>query len=145
MASLWEGKGVPLWSKNRYGVPAFVGGLSRPWYNPYFNTVWNEIINAMPGFNGGTLTPDEAYSLIAFIFAKAEIIPQDAVMNKETLPKVKMPQRDNYLPTDLEILVDVKKRGCYKTFTICEPIAVPEGAFQPPPYSEWDEFKQSRP
>ncbi len=134
---LWEGKGRPLWSKNSYGVPAFAGGLSRVWYVPYFNMVWNAIVNGMPAYNGGSLTPDEAYSLIAFLFYKGELIPEDMVMNKDTLPKVKMPQRDNYIPADIQELADVKKRGCYKTFSICDPIEVPEGAFQPPPYSEW--------
>ena len=137
MASLWEGKGRPLWSKNPDGVPAFVGGLGPPWFQPFFNMIWNAVINAMPGYKSGTLTPDEAYSLVAFIFAKAEIIPQDMVLNRETLPKVKMPQRDNYIPANVDDVLDIKKRGCYKTFSICEPIEVPDGAFQPPPYSEW--------
>jgi cytochrome c5 len=44
-----------------------------------------------------TLSDDEVYALCAYLFAANNLIPQDQVMNAETLPKVKMPNRDNFI------------------------------------------------
>jgi cytochrome c len=44
------------------------------------------------------LSPDEVYSLTAFLLFRSGIIEEDSVMNEETLPKVKMPNRDAYVP-----------------------------------------------
>jgi cytochrome c len=37
------------------------------------------------------------YALTAYILALNKIIGEDAVMNAETLPKVKMPNRDGFI------------------------------------------------
>jgi cytochrome c len=52
----------------------------------------------------GTLTPDETYSLVAYILALNKIIPEDAVMDASSLAKVKMPARDRFV-------VDNRKGG----------------------------------
>lgn len=44
------------------------------------------------------LAPDEIYSLTAFILFRNNIIKEDDVMNRETLPKVQMPNRNGFLP-----------------------------------------------
>ena len=44
------------------------------------------------------LSPDEVYSLTAFLLFRSGIIAEDRVMNAETLPKVQMPNRDSYVP-----------------------------------------------
>ena len=43
----------------------------------------------------GTLKPDEVYSLAAFLLFKNGVIAEDQVMDAQTLPKVKMPNRDH--------------------------------------------------
>ena len=48
-------------------------------------------------FVTGTLTPDETYSLVAYILTLNKIVPELAVMDKTTLPKVVMPSRDKFV------------------------------------------------
>jgi S-disulfanyl-L-cysteine oxidoreductase SoxD len=44
------------------------------------------------------LTNDEVYALTAFILAQNKIIGASDVMNAQTLPKVRMPNRDGFIP-----------------------------------------------
>jgi cytochrome c len=44
------------------------------------------------------LNPDEVYGLTAFLLFRGGIIAEDQVMNADTLPQVKMPNRDSYAP-----------------------------------------------
>ena len=39
----------------------------------------------------GTLKPDEVYSLTAYLLFLNEVIPEDQVLDRQSLPKVKMP------------------------------------------------------
>ena len=66
-------------------------------YWPYATTLYDYIHRTMPQTTPGTLTPDEVYSLVAFLLHKNEIIAEDAVMNAETLPQVVMPARDRFV------------------------------------------------
>jgi len=113
--ALVGGKGIPLWGSNG------PNSVSKAWYVAYPTTLWNSIAVSMPFFKPGSLTPDEVYSLVAFILAKNEIIKEDAVMDLETLPSVRLPQRDNYIPASFDDILDIQKRGCYKTYSICDP------------------------
>ena len=51
----------------------------------------------MPWTQPKTLTDNEVYALTAYILALNKIIREDDVMNAETLPKVKMPNRDGFI------------------------------------------------
>ena len=73
-------------------------------YWPYATTLYDYTYRAMPFMQPGTLTPDETYSLVAYILALNKIVPEDAVMNRTTLPAVKMPARDRFV-------VDNRKGG----------------------------------
>ena len=66
-------------------------------YWPYATTLYDYTYRAMPFMQPGTLTPDETYSLVAYILALNKIVPEDAVMNRATLPKVVMPSRDRFV------------------------------------------------
>ena len=61
----------------------------------YATTMWDYINRAMPLNKQGTLTPDEVYSLVAFLLSSNGVIPADQVLDEKTLPKVKMPNRDH--------------------------------------------------
>jgi len=50
----------------------------------------------MPLGREGTLTPNEVYSLTAFLLSINEVIPEDQVLDDQNLPKVKMPIGDKY-------------------------------------------------
>ena len=66
-------------------------------YWPYATTLYDYTYRAMPFAQPGTLTPDETYSLVAYILALNKIVPEDAVINRATLPKVVMPSRDRFV------------------------------------------------
>jgi mono/diheme cytochrome c family protein len=81
--------------------------------------VFNVIAVEMPFYRPGTLTADEVYKLTAFILWKNNIIKEDQVMDRETLPKVQMPNRNNAPGLNDEIYMDMNKRGCWKTYGEC--------------------------
>jgi hypothetical protein len=64
---------------------------------PYSTTVFDFIRRAMPWQQPKSLTNDEVYALTAYIFALNKLIGEDATMNAETLPKVRMPNRDGFI------------------------------------------------
>lgn len=66
-------------------------------YWPYATTLFDYTQRAMPFLQPGTLTPNETYSLVAYILALNEIVPSTAVMDRTTLPKVAMPARDKFV------------------------------------------------
>ncbi|HUQ88317.1 MAG TPA: cytochrome c [Vicinamibacterales bacterium] len=66
-------------------------------YWPYATTLYDYTNRAMPFTQPGTLTPDETYSLVAYILALNKIIPEDAVMDRTTLPKVEMPSKNRFV------------------------------------------------
>ena len=51
----------------------------------------------MPWTQPKTLTDNEVYALTAYILALNQIIREDDVMNAETLPNLKMPNRDGFI------------------------------------------------
>jgi S-disulfanyl-L-cysteine oxidoreductase SoxD len=67
-------------------------------YWPYATTVWDYVNRAMPYQNPGTLKPDEVYGLTAYLLAINGIVSPDFELNERTLPAVKMPNRDGFVP-----------------------------------------------
>jgi cytochrome c len=67
-------------------------------YYPVPTIAWDYINRAMPVPNPGTLTPNEVYSLVAFLFYRNGIINEGDVMDQNTLPKVVMPNKDGFVP-----------------------------------------------
>ena len=58
--------------------------------------MWDYINRAMPLNRERTLTPDEVYALTAFLLYINDVIPEDQVLDAQSLPKVKMPIGDDY-------------------------------------------------
>ena len=67
-------------------------------YWPYATTLYDYTYRAMPFSQPGTLTPDETYSLVAYVLTLNGVIQDGAVMDKTTLPKVAMPAHDHFVP-----------------------------------------------
>jgi S-disulfanyl-L-cysteine oxidoreductase SoxD len=67
-------------------------------YWPYATTVWDYINRAMPYQNPGTLKPDEVYAVTAYLLSMNGITAEDFGLNERTLPAVKMPNRDGFVP-----------------------------------------------
>ena len=66
-------------------------------YWPYATTIFDYTRRAMPWQQPKTLTDDEVYALTAYILALNKIIGENDVISAETLPKVKMPNRDGFI------------------------------------------------
>ncbi len=62
----------------------------------YATTLFDYIRRAMPFPNPKTLTDHEVYALTAYVLNLNDILPADAVLDRESLPKVKMPNRDGF-------------------------------------------------
>jgi S-disulfanyl-L-cysteine oxidoreductase SoxD len=65
------------------------------WGQP--STLFDYIRRAMPWPTPHTLTDDEVYAICAYLFAANKLIGPEDTMNAQTLPKVKMPNRDNFI------------------------------------------------
>lgn len=66
-------------------------------YWPYATTVFDYIRRAMPVTNPQSLQNDEVYAVTAYILSMDNIVPKDAVMDAQSLPKVQMPNRAGFI------------------------------------------------
>tara|TARA_R110000772_G_scaffold252851_2_gene368362 strand:- start:152 stop:766 length:615 start_codon:yes stop_codon:yes gene_type:complete len=64
---------------------------------PYATTLWDYLKRTMPLTAPGSLSDDETYSLVAYILGEADIVPEDQIMNAESVPEVVMPNRDGFV------------------------------------------------
>jgi S-disulfanyl-L-cysteine oxidoreductase SoxD len=80
------GADVDVWARERI----------LPLRSPFATTVWDYINRAMPLNREGTLTADEVYALSAFLLNINGVIPEDVVLDAQSLPKVKMPIGNRY-------------------------------------------------
>jgi S-disulfanyl-L-cysteine oxidoreductase SoxD len=67
-------------------------------YYPYPTIAWDYINRAMPANKPGSLTPDEVYALVAFLFYRNGIIQETDVLDARSLPKIEMPNRNGFVP-----------------------------------------------
>jgi cytochrome c len=66
-------------------------------YWPYATTLFDYVRRAMPITAPLSLTDDEVYAVSAYVLFLNGIVGEDAVMNAQTLPAVKMPNRDGFV------------------------------------------------
>jgi mono/diheme cytochrome c family protein len=66
-------------------------------YWPYATTLFDYTRRAMPTTAPMSLSNEDVYAVTAYILHLSGVIPADAVMNAQTLPQVKMPNRDGFL------------------------------------------------
>ena len=67
-------------------------------YWPYATTLFDYIHRAMPYQAPGSLSNDDIYAVAAYILSLNGILPADGKLNRESLPKVKMCNRDGFVP-----------------------------------------------
>lgn len=65
-------------------------------YWPYATTVFDYVRRAMPYDAPGSLSNDEVYAVAAFLLHRNGIVGAGDKMDAVTLPKVHMPNRDNF-------------------------------------------------
>jgi len=73
------------------------GGKTIANYWPYATTLFDFIRRSMPFTQPRSLTDHEVYSLVAYLLAENRLIGNNDEMNAATLPKVRMPNRDNFI------------------------------------------------
>jgi S-disulfanyl-L-cysteine oxidoreductase SoxD len=66
-------------------------------YWPYATTLFDYIYRAMPYSAPQSLTPDEVYSVVAWLLHQNGIIPEHTVIDAQTLPTVQMPNRKGFV------------------------------------------------
>jgi cytochrome c len=67
-------------------------------YWPYATTLFDYIRRAMPFPESKSLSADEIYAVSAYILNLNGIIGANDVLDAQTLPKVRMPNRDGFIP-----------------------------------------------
>ena len=77
---------------------------------PYATTVWDFINRAMPWTTPGSLTADEAYAVTAYILFLNDIVKESDILDATTLPKVRMPHRDDFIPAQPEWTPGARRR-----------------------------------
>lgn len=96
----------PDYERWRGGRPDVAFTIGNYW--PYATTIFDYVRRAMPASAPGSLTADETYALTAWLLARNGIIADAAVMNAETLPRVRMPARARFVHDDRKGGAEVK-------------------------------------
>jgi cytochrome c len=88
--------------------PALAGGvgslatenpvLTTGSYWPYATSVWDYVRRGMPYDHPGILSPDQVYAITAFVLYLNGITQEDEVLDEKTLPRIRMPNRDGFVP-----------------------------------------------
>ena len=63
---------------------------------PYASTLFDYIRRAMPFGDAQSLSADETYALVAFLLSMNDIIPEDSVLDAESLAAITMPNEDGF-------------------------------------------------
>lgn len=66
-------------------------------YWPYATTIFDFTRRAMPLNNPDVLSNNQLYAVTAYLLYLNGIIGENDIMNAQTLPKVKMPNRDGFV------------------------------------------------
>ena len=66
-------------------------------YWPYATTLFDYVRRAMPTTQPMSLTDEETYGASAYVLFLNGIIKEEEVMNAQSLPRVRMPNRDGFI------------------------------------------------
>jgi len=67
-------------------------------YWPYATTLYDYIFRAMPPTAPQTLSPDEVYAVVAWILFQNGIVDEPTVLDRNSLPAIRMPNREGFVP-----------------------------------------------
>lgn len=67
-------------------------------YWPYATTLFDYIHRAMPYQAPGSLSDDDTYAVTAYILSLNGILSVDGKLDRASLPKIRMPNRDGFVP-----------------------------------------------
>jgi cytochrome c len=66
-------------------------------YWPYATTAFDYIRRAMPYGAPQSLSPHEVYGVVAYLLWLNNIVPRDAVLDRRSLPRIQMPNRNGFV------------------------------------------------
>ena len=90
---------------------------------PFATTLWDFINRSMPPWpleqnpaasGKRALTPDNVYALSAYILYMGNIIKETDVMDRNSLPKIEMPNRHGFYPDPPQTTPDQDCQNCIK-------------------------------
>ncbi len=64
---------------------------------PHATTIWDYVNRAMPFNNPGMLSRDQVYGVTAYVLFLNGLIGENEVMDRRSLPKVRMPNRNGFV------------------------------------------------
>lgn len=79
-------------------------------YWPYASTLFDYVHRAMPFDSPQSLTPDQVYAVSAYILNMNGILPDDAVLDRNSLPEIRMPNSGDFDPMDT--VTKAKSEAC---------------------------------
>jgi cytochrome c len=98
-----DAKGGSVYGTMVGGIGSFKGSprvLTPGSVYPYAPILFDYIRRAMPMDRPQTLSADEVYALSAYLLNLNGVVPADAVMDAQSMPKVQMPNRDGFMIDD---------------------------------------------
>jgi cytochrome c len=98
-----DAKGGPLYGTMVGGIGSFTTDtrvLTPGSMYPYAPILFDYIRRTMPMDRPQSLTADEVYAVSAYLLHLNGLVPEDAVMDATSLPKVQMPNRNGFVLDD---------------------------------------------
>ncbi|MBX9811835.1 MAG: cytochrome c [Burkholderiales bacterium] len=98
-----DAKGGPMYGAMVGGIGSFKTStrvLTPGSMYPYAPILFDYIRRAMPMDRPQSLTADEVYAVSAYTLNLNGLVPANAVMDRNALPKVQMPNRDGFIVDD---------------------------------------------
>jgi len=98
MANPVKGSGAPALKGGRGSLASGNPKKTVESYWPYASTLFDYVKRAMPFNAPGSMNDDEVYAVSAYILAEGGIIDRATVMDAQMIAKIKMPNRDGFIP-----------------------------------------------
>ncbi len=98
-----DAKGGPMYGTMVGGIGSFTTNarvLTPGSMYPYAPILFDYIRRSMPMDRPQTLTANEVYAVSAYLLNLNGLVPADAVMDAQSMPKVQMPNRNGFLVDD---------------------------------------------
>jgi cytochrome c len=98
-----DGKGGPMFGTMVGGIGSFTTNarvLTPGSMYPYAPILFDYMRRSMPMNAPQSLTDDQVYALSAYLLNLNGLVPNDAVMDAQSLPKVMMPNRSGFIRDD---------------------------------------------
>ncbi len=98
-----DAKGGPMYGTMVGGIGSFTTNtrvLTPGSMYPYAPILFDYIRRTMPMNAPQSLTNDQVYALSAYILNLNGLVPENAVVDAQSLPKVMMPNRDGFISDD---------------------------------------------